>query len=187
MMTSPMWRTVEKDACHWLLACTQRHTDKHTHMHTLPHIHIHKEHRKEEFHKETSRAHQFTERFSINNMAEGLACISSSSTLHWPQNGTPLFFHAFVELRKTEHLAESQSHSWLVLSWDWSQAYPRVSQCVDSSYISRMYFLDKKIEGQHLQFLGWLWSSGSIGATLSRSCFSNWKKKSWNQKSTPWE
>lgn len=24
-------------------------------------------------------------------------------------------------------------------------------------------------------------------ATLSRSCFSNWKKKSWNQKSTPWE
>lgn len=25
-----------------------------------------------------------------------------------------------------------------------------------------MYFLDKKIEGQHLQFLGWLWSSGSI-------------------------
>ena len=81
-MTSPMWRTMEKDACHWLLACTQRHTDEHTHMHTLPYIHIyiHKEHRKEGFHEVTSRAHQFTERFSTNNMAEGLACISSSST-----------------------------------------------------------------------------------------------------------
>lgn len=66
----------------WLLAYTQRYTGKHIHMYTLPHIHIyiHKEHRKEEFHKVTSRAHQFTERFSINNMAEGLAYISSPST-----------------------------------------------------------------------------------------------------------
>lgn len=71
-----MWRTI-----HWLLASglyTEAHTCICTPYHT--HKHTHKEQRKEEFHKVTTRDHKFTNSFSINNMAEGLACTSSSST-----------------------------------------------------------------------------------------------------------
>lgn len=154
---------MEKDACHWLLACTQRHTDKHTHMHILPHTHTYT------YTKNTERRDFIKSLLGLINSLKVLSWTTWLRVWHalvhpltskWDTVILPCFCGTQKDKAPCCESVTRLAGEELGLKPGLPQGFS-VRRLIHFKGV----FLDKKIEGQHLQFLGWLWSSGSIRAT----------------------